>query len=430
MDEAAVPLHPLLAELSARGLLHQTTSAEGLSVHLGTPRVVYAGFDPTKDSLTIGNLVALTLLRRFQLAGHRPVVLAGGGTGLIGDPSGKDAERTLLDAERIAENIAGQRAIFERVLDFEGPHAALLVDNATWLEPLGYIAVLRDVGKHFSVNMMIQKDSVKSRLEGRDHGISYTEFSYMILQAYDFAHLASSADVTLQLGGSDQWGNIVAGVDLTRRLHHKEVFGLTAPLLTKADGGKFGKTETGAVWLTAQYTSAYAFYQFWINAADEDIGKFSRVFSLAPLATIEHRLLEHARNPGARSAQRLLAEELTELLHGPSALNDARVATEALFSGNVRALSAALLDEAFAGAPQTTLRRQQLVDLSVVDALVDAGVAKSKRESRQFLASGAISINGDKVDEASVLGAGSLLHDRLLLIRRGKKTWHVVRVVE
>jgi len=430
MEEAAAPLHPLLAELSARGLLHQTTSAEGLSAHLVTPRVVYAGFDPTKDSLTIGNLVALTLLRRFQLAGHRPVVLAGGGTGLIGDPSGKDAERTLLDAERIAENVAGQRAIFERVLDFEGPQAALLVDNASWLEPLGYIAMLRDVGKHFSVNMMIQKDSVKSRLEGRDHGISYTEFSYMILQAYDFAHLASSADVTLQLGGSDQWGNIVAGVDLTRRLHHKEVFGLTAPLLTKADGGKFGKTETGAVWLTARYTSAYAFYQFWINAADEDIGKFSRVFSLAPLATIEQRLLEHAQNPSTRSAQRLLAEELTELLHGPSALNDARVATEALFSGNVRALSAALLDEAFAGAPRTTLPRQQLVGLSVVDALVDAGVAKSKRESRQFLASGAISINGDKVDESSVLSAGSLLHDRLLLIRRGKKTWHVVRVLE
>src|SRR5690606_31758814 len=337
------------------GLLHQCTHREQLSSHLAASRFVYAGFDPTRDSLTIGNLVSILLLKRFQLAGHKPVVVMGGGTGLIGDPSGKDSERQLMTRETIDENVAGQRGIFEGLLDFEGENAAVILNNGDWLGKLSYVEVLRDIGKHFSVNMMIQKDSVKSRLEGREHGISYTEFSYMILQAYDFSYLNENAGVTVQLGGSDQWGNIVAGVDLTRRRWGREVYGLTSPLITKKDGGKFGKTEGGAIWLTKNRTSPYAFYQFWINTSDEDVPTFLRVFSLKPISEIEEILAQHEKNPGARGAQRLLAEELTELLHGPEALREAILASEALFSGEVAALSQDLLDEVFSAAPSTTL---------------------------------------------------------------------------
>ena len=265
----------LLEDLKWRGLSYQCTNPEELAKHLATgSRQVYGGFDPTADSLTIGNLVPLLLLRRFQLAGHRPVALVGGGTGMIGDPSGKEAERQLMTPETIERHIAGQRRIYERILDFSGASAARLVNNGDWLGKLGFLEVLRDIGKHFSINMMIQKDSVRERLENREQGISYTEFSYMLLQAYDFSYLYAQQGVTLQIAGSDQWGNIVAGVDLGRRTHRAEVFGLTAPLVTKADGGKFGKTEKGAVWLTEDRTSPYAFYQFWLNSADADVPKF------------------------------------------------------------------------------------------------------------------------------------------------------------
>ncbi len=419
----------LLADLDQRGLLHQCTARDALAQHLAEPRRVYAGFDPTRDSLTIGNLVSILLLRRFQLAGHTPVVVMGGGTGLIGDPSGKDAERQLLDRAGVAANIAGQRPIFERLLDFSGPHAALIQNNGDWIEQLSYVTVLRDVGKHFSVNMMIQKDSVRTRLEGREHGISYTEFSYMILQAYDFAHLAQQHDVSVQIGGSDQWGNIVAGVDLTRRIHAREVFGLTTPLLTKSDGGKFGKTETGAIWLTRSYTSPYAFYQFFVNTADADVARFLKVLSLRPYQEIATLLAEQERAPETRVAQRALAEELTSLLHGADGLEDAKRASEALFSGDVAGLSAALLDEVFAGAPSTGHERARLSGegLSVVDLLTESGVAKSKREARQYVSSGAVSINGVRVDEGHRLTPAGLLHDKVALIRRGKKTWHVCR---
>jgi len=269
----------LLDDLEFRGQLYQQTDAEGLKKHLATPRKVYAGFDPTKDSLTIGNLVQILLLRRFQAAGHTPVVVIGGGTGMIGDPSGKEAERQILTPEQVALNVAGQRVSYERLLSFTGPNAAQLVNNADWLGKLGFIEALRDIGKHFSVNMMIQKESVRERLHNRDQGISYTEFSYMLLQAYDFSYLLQHHDVTVQAAGSDQWGNIVAGVDLIRRTQQREAFGLTTPLVTKADGGKFGKTESGAIWLAAERTSPYAFYQFWVNAADADLPKFLRAFT-------------------------------------------------------------------------------------------------------------------------------------------------------
>jgi len=425
---------PLLADLEARGLVHQMTNAAEFGRYLAEPRRVYCGFDPTRASLTIGNFVSIMLLRRFQLAGHTPVVVMGGGTGLIGDPSGKDAERQLMTPDVIAGNLAGQRPIFERVLDFDGPNAATIVDNAEWLRSLSFVQVLRDVGKHFSVNMMMQKDSVRARLEEREHGISYTEFSYMILQAYDFAHLATTRDVTVQVGGSDQWGNIVAGVDLTRRLRATEVFGMTTPLLTKSDGGKFGKTEQGAVWLTehvgsAEGTSPYAFYQFWINTADDDVGRFLRVFSLRSLAEIEDILVEHIENPSLRKAQQALAEELTRLLHGEEALATAKMASEALFSGDVKKLGPKMLDEVFRGAPTADLA-SSLLDaggVSLVELLTLAKVAKSKGEARQYLSSGAISLNGERVDEQRRVETSDLLHGKLMLIRRGKKTWHVCR---
>lgn len=424
-------LHPFLASLKRRDLLHQCTHLEALSQHLSSSRSIYAGFDPTKDSLTIGNLVSILLLRRCQLAGHKPVVLMGGGTGLIGDPSGKDAERQLMTREVIATHIQGQRGIFERLLDFDGPCAATIVNNADWIEKLSYVDVLRDVGKHFSVNMMIQKDSVKARLEVREHGISYTEFSYMILQAYDFAYLSETRDITVQMGGSDQWGNIVAGVDLTRRRSGREVYGLTSPLVTKKDGGKFGKTESGAIWLTSERTSPYAFHQFWINTSDEDVPNFLKVFSLRPIEEIEALIEAHGKDPGARTAQRALAEELTELLHGAEALRDAASASHALFSGDVRQLSLPLLLEAFAAAPSSDLARERLAGdgIDVIDVLVEAGVAKSKREARQFVQSGAVSVNGDKVGEGFSLTEATLLHSRVALIRRGKKTWHMCRII-
>src|SRR5450432_2712739 len=269
----------LLEDLAWRGLLHQQTNESGLKEHLGQSRTIYAGFDPTADSLTIGNLVQMLLLARFQRAGHRVVVIMGGATGMIGDPGGKDSERQLLSLEQVERNVERQRGAFARVIDFEGPSAATMLNNAAWLTKLSFVDMLRDVGKHFSVNMMIQKDSVRERLQNREQGISYTEFSYMLLQAYDFLHLHDTMGVTVQAAGSDQWGNIVGGADLIRRTRQIEVFGLTTPLVTKADGKKFGKSEAGAVWLNADRTSPYAFYQFWLNAADDDLPKFLKVFT-------------------------------------------------------------------------------------------------------------------------------------------------------
>lgn len=416
-----------LNDLKKRGLLHQCTHLEGLEKHLAQPRKVYAGFDPTKDSLTIGNLVSILLLRRFQLAGHQPVVLMGGGTGLIGDPSGKDAERSLNTVETVQKNIAGQREIFSSILDFDGDTAATVVNNHDWIGELSYIDALREIGKHFSVNMMIQKDSVKSRLEGRDQGISYTEFSYMLLQAFDFAHLKESDGVTIQVGGSDQWGNIVAGVELSRRKQLGEVFGLTTPLVTKSDGGKFGKTEDGAIWLTSDKTSAYAFYQFWLNAADDDIGTFLGFFSLKTAEEVQSLIAEHQQNPGARLAQKSLADEMTALIHGEEALQEAKAASQALFSGDVAGLSKKLIEEVFKAVPQAKLSREILEkQIPLVDLLVEVKAVKSKREARQFLAQGAVSLNGQRQKEERSVTTTELLHDQFLLIRKGKKNWNLI----
>lgn len=420
----------LIEELSWRGFIHQQTDEVQLAEHLSSgSRIVYAGFDPTGDSLTIGNLVPIMLLAHFQRAGHRPIVLTGGATGLIGDPSGKSAERQLQSLEQVQHNVSKIRRIFASILRFDGPNAAKLVDNADWLLGLGYLEVLRDVGKHFTVNAMIQRDSVRERLNNREQGISYTEFSYMILQAYDFNYLSKTEDVTVQMGGSDQWGNIVAGIELTRRLQNRTVFGLTSPLLVKADGGKFGKTENNPIWLTAEKTSAYAFYQFWINTADADVERFLRLFTFLSKDEISELIAQHNADPSQRVAQKRLATEVTQLLHGVQGLARAEAATNALFSGDVSGLDEATLTEAFAAVPSSEHELQHLdgAGLSFVDLLPRTSLCKSKREAREFLAAGSISVNGRKVDPEATLRETDLLHGRLALLRRGRKAWHVTR---
>ncbi len=429
-----------LDELHWRGLLHQTTAGDELPQHLDTPgRVGYCGFDPTSDSLTIGNLIPIMLLKHWQLCGQQPIVVMGGGTGMIGDPSGKDAERTLMSREQIEHNVSSQRKIFEKLLDFDPalPNAAVIVNNMDWLEPLGYIQVLRDVGKHFSVNVMMQKDSVRDRLHEREQGISYTEFSYMVLQAYDFLHLRREMNCTCQIAGSDQYGNIVAGIDLIRREFGvdenaaPQSFGITAPLITKSDGGKFGKTESGAIWLTPDRTSPYAFYQFWINADDNDVLPFLRKFTLIDQAGIDELARQHEEAPHERKAHRALAQHMTKMLHGQDELDRVEAATRALFTGDVRDLDEAMLREVFADVANSSHNQTELdgAGLSLVELLPQTSLAKSKREAREFLSNGAISINGSKVPADHALKREDLLPGSTILLRRGKKYWHVTRWV-
>src|SRR5262245_43993853 len=362
----------VLADLRRRGMVHQTTDDAGLPAWLAEkPRTLYAGFDPTADSLHVGHLVALMILRRFQQAGHRPIAIVGGATGMIGDPSGKSDERNLLSKEQLAANVDAMRTQMRRFLDFDGPRGALLLNNLDWIGPFSYLDFLRDVGKNFSVNVMLAKDSVKGRLERTDSGLSYTEFSYMLLQAYDFVYLAEQHGCHLQAGGSDQWGNITAGIDLARRLRGVQLYGITWPLLTKSDGGKMGKTESGAIWLSPTRTSPYQFYQYWINVEDADAGKCLRF--LTELSHEEIESLDAARtaNPGARDSQRRLAEEITRLVHGESGLATARRATDIFFGAEIDQLNDAQLVEIFADVPSKSLPRLRLdpPGLSVIDAL-------------------------------------------------------------
>jgi tyrosyl-tRNA synthetase len=423
-----------LDELRWRGMLHQTTGDNEVAAHLATPgRVSYTGFDPTADSLHVGHFVPIKLMMHFQRAGHRPIALVGGGTGLIGDPSGKDNERSLLDKDRVLSNVAGIRGVLERFLDFSpGPTQASVVNNADWLEKLGYIEVLRTVGKHFSVNAMIQKDSVKARLENREQGISYTEFSYMLLQAYDFLHLYRTQQCTIQMSGSDQYGNIVGGIDLIRRDAHggeHGAFGITAPLVTRADGKKFGKSEKGNVWLSADRTSPYAFYQFWINVEDSDVERYLRWFTFLGQEEVFAVAEAHAREPHKREAQRRLAREMTRLVHGEAELAAAEQATQALFEGDVRRLSERQLDDAFADVPTTEHPRASLEGegTALLELLSQTSLATSKREARQFLESGAVQVNGQKAELHQKLITSDLLHGKAILLRRGKKNWHITR---
>ena len=424
-------MHDILAELSWRGLIHQSTDEAQLRGRLvERPIVVYAGFDPTADSLHVGHLVALMMLRRFQRAGHRPIALVGGATGMIGDPSGKSEERNLLSLDALAHNVAAMRAQMRSFLDFDSSaDGAQLVNNYDWMRSFSYLDFLRDVGKNFPVNVMLAKDSVRARLERSDAGLSFTEFSYMLLQAYDFVYLNRNYGCELQIGGSDQWGNITAGIDLARRMHSVPLFGVTCPLLTKSDGTKMGKTESGALWLSAERTSPYRFYQYWINVDDADAGKCLRFFT--DLGREEIDALDAARvaDPGRRESQRRLAEEITRLVHGEAGLAKARRASEILFGAEIAALSDAELGEIFADVPSQIVERRVLsAGLNVVDAFVSAGLAKSKGEARRTITQGGGYVNNRRVaGPDATLGEADLASESVLVLRSGKKSYALLR---
>lgn len=413
----------LLDELTQRGLVAQNSDPVALADHLATPRTVYCGFDPTAGSLHIGHLVPLLMLRRFQLAGHTPVALVGGATGLIGDPSFKASERTLNSAETVQGWVASLSAQISALLPAsDGLAAPLLVNNADWMGQMSALDFLRDIGKHFSVNAMLARESVRQRLARPDQGISFTEFSYALLQSQDFAVLNQRLGCTLQIGGNDQWGNITSGMDLTRRLHQAQVYGMTLPLITKADGTKFGKTEGGAIWLDPALTSPYAFYQFWLGTADEDVYRFLRYYSFMPLAEIEALKAEDAKRQGRKLAQQVLADELTELVHGKGALAAAQRISESLFSGEVARLGESDLAQlAQDGMPSSPIKGET----DLVTLLVECGLANSKRIARELLAAGAVSVNG-AIRRDEPLTADDRLFGRYLLLRRGKKQYHLV----
>jgi len=414
----------LLAELEWRGFLHHTT--KDLAAHLAAGRrTLYCGFDPTAPSFQVGNLMPLMLLRHFQLAGHRPIVLMGGGTGLIGDPSGKQSERPLLSEEQIRENVRRQRDQLVRLFDFDAKDTrALVLNNADWLVGQRLVAFLRDVGKHFSVNVMMQKESVKARL---DAGISYTEFSYMLLQAYDFLHLYRKEQCTIQVGGSDQWGNITAGIDLIRRVEGGEAHGLVGPLFTTASGAKFGKTEGGAVWLDPALTSPYKFYQFWYNVDDRDVESYLKLFTLLPRPDIEAQMKTHKKDPSRREAQGKLAVEVTSMVHGKQAASNATAVNAILFSDlDPRNVEPSALDLLAQEIP--TARVPSGDGLSLVDAVVHAGLAKSKSEARRAIEQGGIYINQQRVkDPARKIEPPDWLTGGNLLLRKGKKDYALLR---
>jgi tyrosyl-tRNA synthetase len=424
---------PLLDDLRWRGLVHQTTDDAGLSAWLrAQSRTVYCGFDPTADSLHVGSLLPLTMLRRFQQAGHRPIAVVGGATGMIGDPSGKSQERNLLSREDLAQNLDGLRAQMQRFLDFDaGPHAAKLVNNFDWIGPFSYLEFLRDVGKNFPVNVMLAKDSVKSRLARGGTGMSDTEFSYMLLQAYDFVYLYDEYHCEMQIGGSDQWGNITAGIDLGRRMRAVQLYGLTCPLLTKSDGSKMGKTETGTVWLSANRTSPYQFYQYWIRMEDADVGNCLRMLTALPREEIEALDQAREKDAAARESQRRLAEELTQLVHGDEGLATAKRATEIFFGAEISDLNDAQLVEIFADVPSKTLARQQLSDsggLAVVDALAAAGLAKSKSEARRAVEQGGAYVNNRRITSVDTrLTPANLASETVMVLRSGKKNYALLR---
>jgi len=422
----------LFADLQARGLVHQTTSEEVEQLLERGPVTAYIGFDPTADSLHVGSLLPVLALVRLQRAGHLPIAVVGGGTGLIGDPSGKTSERSMLSREQIDANVAGLRAQLSRFLDFTGAHAARLVDNSEWLSRLNLIEFLRDIGKHFSVGAMVQRDSVQLRLEGREQGLSYTEFTYALLQAYDFLELFDRFGCRLQLGGSDQWGNILDGCELIRRLRQASAYGLTMPLVTRSDGSKFGKSEAGNVWIDTARTSPYAFYQFWLNTDDADVVRYLRFFTFLQPDEIGELASRHAAHPERREAHRALGEHVTAMVHGEAALESARRTTSVLFDGgDLRTLSRDELAAGLGEAPRTPLGRGELegVGLELATALVRCGLAPSKGQARTAIQQGAISVNHEVVREDSrALRSADLLAGRFIVLRRGKKTYALLDV--
>jgi len=423
-------------DLQWRGLVHQTTDL-ALGQWLDEkPRTFYVGFDPTGESLHVGHLLGLIVMRRFQKAGHKPIAVVGGATGMIGDPSGKSAERNLLSKEQLERNIAGMAAQMRSFLDFDaGARSAELVNNFDWTGHWSYLEFLRDVGKNFPVNLMLAKDSVKSRLgrgEGADAhaGMSYTEFSYMLLQAYDFVHLYDTYRCELQAGGSDQWGNITAGIDLARRMRGVQLYGLTWPLLTKSDGSKMGKTESGAVWLSAARTSPYQFYQYWFNLEDADAGPCLRMLTELSREDVEALDAARAADPAKRESQRRLAEELTRLVHGEAGLAAAQRATDIFFGAEISKLSDAELEQIFADVPSKELPASalQAPGLPIVDAFVEAGLAASKGEARRTVTQGGAYVNNRRVETSdAALTAKDLASESIVVLRSGKKKYALLR---
>ncbi|KIE53603.1 MAG: hypothetical protein MB55_00925 [marine actinobacterium MedAcidi-G3] len=419
----------ILSDLEARGLIHDTTDRKALATRLSEgPITLYCGFDPTADSLHVGNLIGLLTLRRFQLAGHLPISLAGGATGMVGDPSGRDAERNLLDDEGLAKNLEGIIPQLRKFLDFEGESAAKLLDNRAWTVGVGILDFLRDIGKHVTVNQMIAKDSVKSRMSEGD-GISYTEFSYMMLQGYDYLWLADNENCQLQVGGSDQWGNIVLGVDLIRRKLGQSAYALTWPLLTKPDGSKYGKTAGGeTIWLSANRMSPYRFYQAWIGVDDSEVRKLLLQLTFLSVDDIDVLISEHEANPHLRLGQRTLASELTEIVHGETAAVSAAEASAVLFDSDAEILAAseAAFEFISGEVPSTDIKE---LGSGVIDLLVESGLCQSRKDAKRAINEGGIYINGERLTETDFVPSDSqLLHDRYLLLRRGKKLWHLLIV--
>ena len=414
----------LLNELTQRGLIHDTTGAEALEARLNSgPIGVYVGFDPTADSLHVGHLLGQITLRRFQLAGHRPFPLAGGATGMVGDPSGRSEERNLLNAETLQHNVDCIKKQLLNLLDFSaGDTQATLVNNADWTARISALEFLRDVGKHITVNQMMAKESVKNRLNS-ENGLSYTEFSYMLLQANDFRHLCAEHNVELQMGGSDQWGNITAGIDLIRKTLQRSAFGATWPLVTRSDGQKFGKTASGAVWLDPQRTSPYQFRQFWIQMADADVVKYLPQYSLSSLDAVSDVVSQHNDAPEKRIAQRALAAEMTSMVHGERAARDAEAAAEILFGADPTSATIDALHAVAGEVPTTKISRADLVD--VFGLLARSGIVSSNSEARRAIQQKGVKVNGSTLEGGETLANKGLLHDRWVLVRKGKTTYHL-----
>lgn len=415
----------LLKDLEWRGIIYQQTDEAGIEDVLDKESMsLYCGIDPTADSMHIGHLLPFLTLRRFQQAGHRPIIVVGGATGLIGDPSGKSEERKLLTLETVQENVKGIKKQMEKLFTFEGEQGALMVNNYDWAGSMDIVTFLRDIGKHIGVNYMLAKDTIASRLET---GISFTEFTYTILQAMDFLHLYENHNCRLQIGGSDQWGNITSGLELIRKMQPEgsKAFGLTIPLVTKADGTKFGKTESGAVWLDPEKTTPYEFYQFWINTADADVVKYLKFFTFLSHEEIEQLEVSVQEEPHLRKAQKALAEEMTRLIHGEESLQQAIKITAALFSGDVRNLSASEIQQGFKDVPSFDAGK---LEGNLVDLLVAAGISPSKRQAREDITNGAITVNGERITDSNyALQETDRIEGQFTIIRRGKKKYSLIK---
>lgn len=419
----------IVEDLEARGLLVQLAGGDELRAHLNSgSRTVYCGFDPTAESLHVGSMVPLLVLKRFQMAGHKPIGLVGGATGLIGDPSFKSNERSLNSEEIVESWVERLKPQLSQFLDFDcGDNSAILANNLDWTRDYSVLGFLRDIGKHFSVNAMIQKESVKQRIEREGEGISFTEFSYMLLQSYDFAELNKRFGCTVQVGGSDQWGNITGGIDLTRRLHQAQVYGLTTPLVTKADGSKFGKTETGTIWISPHMTSPYAFYQFWLNVADADVYNYLRFFTFLAPHEIEEIERSDREAQGRPEAQGILAREVTELVHGKPGVDAAVRISEALFSGDIAGLAESDLQQLELDGMPCSVHGGG--ELGIVQALVDTELAKSNKMAREFIGNNAVAVNGQQVSDVNWgLSEAQALHGRYFVLKRGKKLFHLLKL--